>query len=30
MLKIDFESTNLANFEEVAHNFARSDYDKIY
>ena len=26
MLKNDFESTNFANFEEVVHNFGRSDY----
>ena len=25
----DFESTNFANFEEVVHNFDRSDYDMI-
>ena len=25
MPKNDFESTNLANFEEVVHNFSRSD-----
>ena len=29
MLKNDFESTNLANFEEVVHNFGRSDDDMI-
>ena len=27
--KIDFESTNFANFEEVIHNFGRSDDDMI-
>ena len=30
MLKNDFESTNFANFEEVVHNFGRSDDDMIY
>ena len=29
MPKNDFESTNLANFEEVVHNFGRSDDDMI-
>ena len=29
MLKIDFESTNFAIFEEVVHNFGRSDNDII-
>ena len=29
MPKDDFESTNFANFGEVAHNFGRSDDDKI-
>ena len=29
MLKNDFESTNFANFEEVAHNFGMSDDDMI-
>ena len=29
MPKNDFESTNFANFEEVVHNFGRSD-DDIY
>ena len=28
MPKNDFESTNFANFEEVVHNFGRSDNDK--
>ena len=27
--KNDFESTNFANFEEVVHNFGRSDDDMI-
>ena len=27
--KNDFESTNFANFEDVVHNFGRSDYDMI-
>ena len=30
MPKNDFESTNFANFEEVVHNFGRSDDDMIY
>ena len=30
MPKNDFESTNVANFEEVVHNFGRSDDDMIY
>ena len=30
MPKYDFESTNFANFEEVFHNFGRSDDDMIY
>ena len=30
MLKNDFESTNFAIFEEVVHNFNRSDDDMIY
>ena len=29
MPKNDFESTNFANFEEVVHNFGRSDDDII-
>ena len=29
MPKIDFESTNFANFVEVVHNFGRSDDDMI-
>ena len=29
MLKNDFKSTNFANFEEVVHNFGRSDEDMI-
>ena len=29
MPKNDFESTNFANFEEVVHNFGRSDDDMI-
>ena len=29
MLKNDFESTNFAKFEEVIHNFGRSEDDKI-
>ena len=29
MLKNDLESTNLANFEEVFHNFGRFDDDMI-
>ena len=29
MLKNDFESTNFANFEEVIHNFGRSDDDLV-
>ena len=29
MPKNDFESINLANFEEVVHNFGRSDDDMI-
>ena len=29
MLKNDFESTHFANFEEVVHNFGRSDDDMI-
>mgnify|MGYP007048346288 CR=1 FL=1 len=29
MLKNDFESTNFANFDEVVHNFGRSDDDMI-
>ena len=29
MLKIDFESTDFAIFEEVVHNFGRSDNDMI-
>jgi hypothetical protein len=29
MQKNDFESTNFANFEEVVHNFGRSDDDMI-
>ena len=29
MQKNNFESTNFANFEEVVHNFGRSDDDKI-
>jgi hypothetical protein len=29
MPKNDFESANLANFEEVVHNFCRSDDDMI-
>jgi hypothetical protein len=29
MPKNDFESTNFANFEEVVHNFGRSDNDMI-
>ena len=28
-LKNDFESTNIVNFEEVVHNFGRSDDDMI-
>ena len=27
MPKYDFECTNIANFEEVVHNFGRSDDD---
>ena len=30
MMKNDFESTNFAIFEEVVHNFGRSDDDIIY
>ena len=30
MPKNDFESTNFANFEDVIHNFGRSDDDMIY
>ena len=30
MPKNDFESTNFANFEEVVHNFGRSDDEMIY
>ena len=30
MLKNDFESTNFAIFEEVVHNFGRSDDDMIW
>ena len=30
MPKNDFESTNFANFEEVVHNFGKSDDDMIY
>ena len=29
MLKNDFESTNFAIFEEVVHNFGKSDDDMI-
>ena len=29
MPKNDFESTNFENFEEVVHNFGRSDDDMI-
>ena len=29
MPKNEFESTNFANFEEVVHNFGRSDDDMI-
>ena len=29
MLKSDFESRNFANFEEVVHDFGRSDDDMI-
>ena len=29
MPKNDFESTNFANFEEVVHNFGRSDDDMV-
>ena len=29
MPKNDFESTNIVNFEEVVHNFGRSDDDMI-
>ena len=29
MPKNDFESTNFANFEEVVHNFGRSDDEKM-
>jgi hypothetical protein len=29
MPKNDFESTNFANFEEVVHNYGRSDNDMI-
>ena len=30
MPKNDFKSTNFANFEDVVHNFGRSDDDMIY
>ena len=30
MLKNDFESQNFAIFEDVVHNFGRSDDDMIY
>ena len=29
MLKNDLESINFANFEEVVHNFGRSDHDML-